>query len=110
MTKSGAKRMIVLRDIPSNLIEEAILILKNDNNVEEDSLIEKKQASERKDFLILREAEMIINSFNKQNVGIARKPDIAQKVLTKKWYIDIIINTCLICGIGILIFLIIKAF
>ena len=109
MTKSGAKRMIVLRDIPSNLIEEAILILKNDSNVKENSLIEKKQASERKDFLILREAEMIINSFNKQNIAVSRVPDV-QKILSKKWYMDIIINTCLICGIGILIFLIMKAF
>ena len=109
MTKSGAKRMIVLRDIPSNLIEEAILILKNDSNVKENSLIEKKQASERKDFLILREAEMIINSFNKQNVAINKNPDV-QEILKKKWYMDIIINTCLICGIGILIFLIMKAF
>jgi hypothetical protein len=109
MTKSGAKRMIVLRDIPSNLIEEAILILKNDNNVKENGLIDKNQSEEKKDFLILREAEMIINSFNKQNVVISRNPNV-QEILTKKWYIDIIINTCLICGIGILIFLIIKAF
>lgn len=109
MTKSGAKRMIVLRDIPSNLIEEAILILKSDSNLKENSLIGKSQAEEKKDFLILREAEMIINSFNKQNGVISRNSNV-QEILAKKRYIDIIINTSLICGIGILIFLIIKAF
>lgn len=109
MTKSGTKRMIVLRDIPSNLIEEAILILKNDKTVEENGLTEKNKSCKKKDFLVIKEAEMIINSFNKEN-SVIRKNSFIQKILGRKRNLDLIINTCLICGIGIMIFLIIKAF
>jgi len=40
MTKSCSKKIVVLRDIPSNMIEEAIIVLKNDSFIDEKSIDE----------------------------------------------------------------------
>lgn len=103
MTKSFSKRMVVLRDIPSNIIEEAIFILKSDNekSLQEDALAERK-----KEFFIVREAELLINSFNKENE--IKKNSFTQKFINKEGYRNLIINTCMVGIIGILIALVFK--
>jgi len=106
MTKSCARKIVVLRDIPSNMIEEAILVLKSDGYDENKNSNEKNDVEKKRDFLIIKEAEMIISNYivNKNSVNNEQK-----KVLeSRKWYIDFFINMGLIIGIGIFAFMLIK--
>ncbi len=109
MTKSCSRRIVVLRDIPSNIIEEAILVLKNESTVVEKDTLEKNKIEKKRDFLIIKEAETIINSFVNDNNKLSNKTSSIRK-LSRRWYIDLLINTTLIVGISVFIYLICKAF
>lgn len=69
METSKMKNMVVLRNLPSNLVEEAIVILKSSKKVRKLEKIEKKSKVERienhkkeKDY-ILKEAEMLVTNY-----------------------------------------------
>ena len=73
MEASKLKNMVILKNLPSNIIEEAIVILKNNQNskkieriqnLEKSKQLENKKANEKreKDY-ILKEAEMLINEY-----------------------------------------------
>ncbi len=69
METSNMKNMVVLKNLPSNLVEEAIVILKSSKKVRKLQKIEKNQKIEKddnekkgKDY-ILKEAEMLISSY-----------------------------------------------
>ncbi len=71
MEESKLKNMIVLKNLPSNLIEEAIVILKSNKKVKKLEKIDKEKRSEeeqiktnenKKEFVV-KEAEMIISSY-----------------------------------------------
>lgn len=69
MKENSLKNMIVLKNLPSNIVEEAIVILKSGTKikklekVEKNKLLEYKN-NERKDKeYILKEAEMLVNSY-----------------------------------------------
>jgi len=106
MTKSCSRKIVVLRDIPSNMIEEAILVLKTEGDNENKNSAEKNILQKKRDFLIIREAEMIISNF----IMSRNTPNNDQKLINmnKKWYIDFFINMGLIVGIGVFAFMLIK--
>lgn len=106
MTKSCSRKIVVLRDIPSNMIEEAILVLKSDGYTDNKNSSEKNDAEKKRDFLIIKEAEMIISNYllNRNTANNEQK----RQVNTKKWYIDFLINMGLIIGIGTFAFMLIK--
>ena len=62
------KNMVVLKNLPSNIVDEAIIILKSNKKVKKLQKIEKeKQTQEKeekkdKDY-ILKEAEMLLNNY-----------------------------------------------
>ena len=69
METSNMKNMVVLKNLPSNLVEEAIVILKSSKKVKKLQKIEKKSKMEKienhkkeKDY-VLKEAEMLVNSY-----------------------------------------------
>ena len=69
METSKMKNMIVLKNLPSNLVEEAIVILKSNKKAKKLERIDKKNKNEKliesrkeKDYL-LKEAEMIVSSY-----------------------------------------------
>lgn len=69
MEASKMKNMVVLKNLPSNLVEEAIVILKSSKKVKKLEKIDKKNKPEKsgkakkdKDY-ILKEAEMLISSY-----------------------------------------------
>ena len=103
MTRSFSKRMVVLRDIPSNVIEEAIFILKSDN---EKGLQEGTPKGKKKEFLIIKEAELLVNNFNKDNE--AHINGLFKKLIDKKSYREFVINTLLVGGIVIVLYLAFK--
>lgn len=71
MENSNMKNMVVLRNLPSNIVEEAIIVLKSNKKVKKLQKIEKlekqkntdeKNEKKDKDY-ILKEAEMLVNSY-----------------------------------------------
>lgn len=68
METSKLKNMVVLKNLPSNLIDEAIIILKTNKKVKKLQKIEKKKTQSNEDTkkdkeYIVKEAEMIINNY-----------------------------------------------
>ena len=71
MEASRLKNTVVLKNLPSNIVEEAILILKENKKIKRLEKIEKNKSSmqkeqrektKEKDY-ILKEAEMLVNSY-----------------------------------------------
>ena len=71
MEESKLKNMVVLKNLPSNLIEEPIVILKSNKKVKKLEKIDKEKRNEtkatktnttKKEFVV-KEAEMIISSY-----------------------------------------------
>ncbi len=71
MNTSRMKNIIVLKDLPSNLVDEAIVILKSGNKVKNKELLENKKASnfeENSDGnyeIALKEAEFLVQDYIK---------------------------------------------
>ena len=67
MDSKQLKNIIVLKNLPSNLIEEAIIILKNNKKIKILEGIEskncKKELEENKEDYIIKEAEMVISNY-----------------------------------------------
>lgn len=110
MESSDMKNMVVLKNIPSNMVEEAIIIFKETQKIKQKELVDKAQKvnliqnqSKSKDY-ILKEAEMLVTDYinkieNKKkivnNSDILNKYKILQKysiVSTVLLIISLIIN------------------
>ena len=66
MEQSNFKNMVILKDIPSNIVEEAIIILKENKKAKRLEKIETKEGikkKERTNDYILKEAEMFVNNY-----------------------------------------------
>ena len=69
METSDMKNMVVLKNLPSNMVEEAIIIFKETQKVKQKELIDKRKnvnlgqnQSKSKDY-ILKEAEMLVTDY-----------------------------------------------
>lgn len=68
MVAGDTKRIIVIKNISSNLIEEAIIILKSEPGAQECNQIESRTKCKlAKNDFILKEAESIINQYIREN-------------------------------------------
>ena len=95
MEKSQMKNMVVLKNLPSNLIEEAIVVFKTVKNAKEFQYIDKiesnkNESSKRdtKDYMV-KEAESVISSYIKTNEKKNKKNEssiINKKYKKLKWY------------------------
>lgn len=91
MDSSNMKNMVVLRDLPSNIVEEAIVILKNNKKINKLQLAKNKKQEkvvetvkrEDKQYII-KEAEMLISNYIKE-VEKPIKLSKEQKNLQKKY-------------------------
>ena len=67
MNSNQMKNMIILKDIPSNLIDEAIIILKNNKKIKALERIESKNGNKnttpKSGEYIVKEAEMVISNY-----------------------------------------------
>ena len=69
METSNMKNMVVLKNLPSNLVEEAIIVLKSSKKVkklekiENKNKIEKNNTMKREKDYVLKEAEMLVSSY-----------------------------------------------
>lgn len=109
MESSDMKNMVVLRNLPSNMVEEAIIIFKETQKVKQKELIDKFQKiktveskSKSKEY-ILKEAEALVADYiqkieNKKlenNINIINKYNKLKKysiILTIILFISMIIN------------------
>ncbi|MDF2986505.1 MAG: hypothetical protein K0R50_2015 [Eubacterium sp.] len=108
-----SKKVIIIRDIHSNLFEEAILVLKEDKEQEknEGGKLSSGNSHNFKSDFILKEAETIINNYIKDNKGKlnpAQKKQLLKKNPT--FMKNLLINSALFGSIAAVIFLLIKLF
>ena len=92
---SDLKNMIVLKNLSSNLIEEAIVILKENKNIHKFQVVENKKEiknddkEEKKDSkYIIKEAEMLVKSYTE---NLEKKSHNVKKI-EKKYKTSVKIN------------------
>ena len=109
METSNMKNIIVLKNLPSNIIDEAIIIFKETQKITEKELIKEKNNTSQKSIekykskeMIINEAEMVINSYIKgieknkekknENKRTNNKLKIYSIAITVLFLISLIIN------------------
>ena len=94
MESSDMKNMVVLKNLPSNMVEEAIIIFKETQKVKQKELIDKGKKtnsseihSKSRDY-ILKEAEMLVTDYIKkiENKKFENSRDIMYKYKKLKKY------------------------
>jgi hypothetical protein len=94
MQSSDMKNMVVLKNLPSNMVEEAIIIFKETQKVRQKELIDKGQKVNSIEFqpkskeYILKEAEMLVTDYIKkiENKKTENSRDIMFKYKKLKKY------------------------
>ena len=97
METSKLKNMVILKNLPSNIVDEAIIVLKASKKTKKVQRIEQKRKTSNKGNLekdkeyILKEAEMLVNNYvskleNKENKNILNNNKIKKKYLKLKKY------------------------
>lgn len=70
MKQNQMKNMVVIKDLPSDIVDEAIIILKNNKKIKSLNTIEKqgteKPEKEINENYVVKEAEMVISNFISQ--------------------------------------------
>ncbi len=90
MESSNLKNMVVLKNLPSNIVDEAIIVLKANKKVRKLQKVEKnsksvnKNESKKDKDYILKEAEMLINSYISK-IENKEKKDFNNKSLKEKY-------------------------
>ena len=107
MNMSDMKNMIVLKNLPSNLVDEAIIILKENKKIhkyemadaKEDNSKEENKERNKKDSVkqddknyIIKEAEMLVQSYTKELEEKSPKRQYNIKKLEKKYKNSIKLN------------------
>lgn len=59
----GLKNIVVLKDLPSNIIEEAFVVVKQ--NLKIDDINQKDSANIKQENYVIKEAQMVINEYLK---------------------------------------------
>ena len=99
MEENKMKNIVVLKNLPSNLVEEAIVVLKQ-NKVKLPELVEKNQelgaAKTNSNEYILKEAEMVISNYlskmeNNNRIGHKKMEKGIQKRYRRLQLITIVI-------------------
>ena len=91
MEASKLKNMIKLKNVPSNLVEEAIVILKssakmkNLQKIENNKKNNKENIEKRGSDYVLKEAEMIVSRYISQLEKQKNKKEIDKKQVSKKY-------------------------
>ena len=90
METSKMKNMVVLKNLPSNIIEEAIIILKASKKTKKLQKVEKNkntagsEKTEKDNGYIIKEAEMIVNNYI-TNTENKKQKDYLNKNIKNKY-------------------------
>ena len=112
MEASNLKNMVVLKNLPSNIVDEAIIVLKATKKtkklqkIENKKILENQENKKDKEY-ILKEAEMIVNNYiskieNKENDKIIISKDTEGKYKKLKKYAIATTIMCIIQAIIII--------
>lgn len=98
MEASKLKNMVVLKNLPSNLVDEAIIILKAnkrvkklekleklENSKDKNNTMESQKERKRDDSYILKEAEMLVSDYIVKLENNKNKKMFEQKNQSKKY-------------------------
>jgi hypothetical protein len=114
MVLGNTKRIVIIKDIHSNLIEEAILILKSDAGFSKSDDPTTILKNSKDNGYLLSEAESVINNFIKENkYKIASGIDLNFKEVNmskSKVFRNMIINLALAGSLVLLIYVVINFF
>ena len=89
METSNLKNTVILKSIPSNIIEEAIIVLKKNIKIKEFELQNKRKTEsttekkEQNQDYIIKEAEMIINNYCNKIENNQKKEKILKSIQKK---------------------------
>ncbi len=115
MVCDDTKRVVIIKNISSNIVEEAILVLrdkKSNTNKNKNMIITSSNSSRKANSYLLREAEDIINNFAKERDikgGFVHELNLRPFNPNKK-LINTFINLALVACIALLIFIVAKIF
>ncbi len=93
MEQTNLKNTIVLRDLPSNLIEEAVIVFKNKKTVREIEKIEKNNIGNKdnknkkirkNNSYAIKEAELVINDYMTKMEEKRKNKNFTEKNINKK--------------------------
>lgn len=91
MSQGNLKNMVVLKNLPSNIVEEAIVILKSNKKVKQVEKIEKTKLkknsdnkNKEKDYII-KEAEMLVSNYISSIEQKKKDRNINNKKLNQKY-------------------------
>ncbi len=88
METSKMKNMVVLKNLPSNMIEEAIVIFKENSKIKAKGVINKSnqlsQVQGKSKDIIFKEAEMLVNDYVKR-VESSKNRKIFDKKINDKF-------------------------
>lgn len=88
METSKMKNMVVLKNLPSNMIEEAIVIFKENSKIKAKDIINKSnqlsQVQGKSKDIIFKEAEMLVNDYVKR-VESSKNRKIFDKKINDKF-------------------------
>ncbi|KNY27180.1 hypothetical protein [Pseudobacteroides cellulosolvens] len=114
MVLGNTKRIVIIKDIHSNLIEEAILILKSDSGLSKVNDPTSIIKNNKDNGYLLNEAESVINNFIKENkYKIASGIDLNFKEVNmskSKIFRNMIINLALAGTLVLLIYAVANFF
>lgn len=119
MVCDDTKRVVIIRNISSNIVEEAILVLKDKNTITNKNknknktiILSSANSSRKANNYLLREAEDIINNFvNEKGLKDGLVHELNLKPFNpKKKLINTFINLALVASIALLFFLVAKIF
>ena len=79
METSNLKNTVILKSVPSNIIEEAIIVLKKGIKIKECQM----QNNAEKNDHIIKEAEMIINEYCERVENSKKKDKLIKKIQRK---------------------------
>ena len=97
MKQNDMKNIIVLKDLPSNLIEEAIVFLKENKKIHKYQMVDakenkEKQEKEQNNQYIVKEAEMLLKSYTENLEKQSPKWKNNMKKLEKRYKNSVKLN------------------
>ena len=91
MSQGNLKNIVVLKNLPSNIVEEAIIVLKSNTKVKKTEKIEKKKNKDNfetrkkeKDYII-KEAEMLVSNYISTLEQKKKERNVNSKKLNQKY-------------------------
>ena len=102
MDTSNLKNIVVLKNLPSNLVEEAIVVLKKNKKLHKLEMAEVKEnklksnEKERNEQYIVKEAEMLVKEYSDELEKQSPKWKKNIKMLEKKYKLSVRMNFLLL--------------